>query len=48
MCTGRFGLACERTSKQAFSPLLYFSVVAALCVCDGSPAETKGEELHGC
>lgn len=45
---------CERTSKWAlfffFHPSLFFifPLFAALCVCDNSPAETKGEVLYRC
>lgn len=36
---------CECTSKQAFSLFFIFLSFVALCVCDGSPAKTKGEEM---
>lgn len=44
---------CERTSELSsffFKPSLFFifPLFAALCVCDNSPAETKGEVLYRC
>lgn len=43
------GLVYKRACEARFFTLFFILLLfAALCVCDGSPAETKGEQLYGC